>query len=277
MEFPILTPAERLHLEVYGYVLVRGLVPSSEVVRLREEVFQLKAEAESPSPGKHSRVRIGGSSRPPYSFHLRECMQQVRGIAEHAISPSQILLAEEAVGQEARLVEAYAIVNRSDPATEASNRLSFHRGQDPCCDGYVANGLFHCHFVKTLTYLTDVGPEDGGTAVIAGSHKLTLPFSEMEAAAYESPSLIHQVVAKAGDVLLQFESVIHSTGINRSDQWRVLLVCGYAASHYPWWDGTPITRPFLASLSAAQRRVVEGRPSWERPSRRRILSTPSRR
>ena len=30
-------------------------------------------------------------------------------------------------------------------------------------------GLFHYSFVKTLTNLTDLGPDDGGTVVIAGS------------------------------------------------------------------------------------------------------------
>ena len=43
--------------------------------------------------------------------------------------------------------------------------------------------LYHCTFVKTLTYLTDVlSPDDGGTTVIAGSHKLGCSADDMVAA-----------------------------------------------------------------------------------------------
>ena len=35
-------------------------------------------------------------------------------------------------------------------------------------DSFQRHGLTHCSFVKTLTNLTPLRPEDGGTAVIPG-------------------------------------------------------------------------------------------------------------
>jgi hypothetical protein len=66
----------------------------------------------------------------------------------------------------------------------------------------VSRDLIHCNFVKTLTNLTELGPEDGGTVVIAGSHRMPLPPADLIALAEADPSLVHQIVAPAGSTLL---------------------------------------------------------------------------
>ena len=45
--------------------------------------------------------------------------------------------------------------------------------------GGVEENRFHCLFVKTLAYLTDVGPDDGGTCLIPGSHRMYWRREEM--------------------------------------------------------------------------------------------------
>ena len=93
--------------------------------------------------------------------------------------------------------------------------------------------LIHCNFVKTLTNLTELGPDDGGasrrcccrlplrlqplaadrglalsgTVVIAGSHRMPLPPHELIQLAEEDPSLIHQVVAPPGSALFFGETL----------------------------------------------------------------------
>ena len=59
--------------------------------------------------------------------------------------------------------------------------------------------------MKCLTNLTDLGPDDGGTTVIAGSRKM-VDISEnlLIKAVKERPELRHQVVAPAGSTLLFF-------------------------------------------------------------------------
>ena len=81
---------------------------------------------------------------------------------------------------------------------------------DPSPEGPRVVGAFmemsrpHHHF---MTNLTDLGPEDGGTVVIAGSHKVDVPPSTLIELAYQDPSLIHQVIAPAGSTL--FEGQAH--------------------------------------------------------------------
>src|SRR5919206_26872 len=79
-----------------------------------------------------------------------------------------------------RLEETEAVNNGRDPAADVAllrrrgvNPTGFHTGTRHGWGTYEAQHNFHALFVKTLAYLTDVGPEDGGTMVIPGSHRLS--------------------------------------------------------------------------------------------------------
>ena len=65
-----------------------------------------------------------------------------------------------------------AIINRRDPTANLEalwqrrcTPTGFHTGTRHGWGTYIQQERFHCLFVKTLAYLTDVGPGDGGTAV----------------------------------------------------------------------------------------------------------------
>src|SRR5690606_30539710 len=121
---------------------------------------------------------------------------------EYACHPRVVGMAEEIMGCEARFSEFNAHINSRDPNPEPTPadgpRFGFHNGVDIPFGSHVGpNGLYHCNFVKCLTNLTDLGPDDGGTVVVAGSHKC-LDYAGAIQAAYEDRSLIHQVIAPAG-------------------------------------------------------------------------------
>ena len=256
--------AQRLHLEVFGYVVIPGLVSEAELGFLRSEIADAKAlSLQKTAP----RPKLGGSSKPPHLLHVRSLVEDSPATVRHITNPALVAVAEDAIGTEARVVEVYAICNRRDPHAQAKGRSGFHRGADPVTGGYVREGRYHGNFIKALTYLTDVGPDDGGTTIIAGSHKLDWDMKQIIEAAMTTPSLIHTVVAKAGDTLIQFESVVHTTGIIRSDAERMVLIVGYAASLYPWWDVEPLSAEFLDALPKTDRALFAGRQSWERPAR----------
>jgi hypothetical protein len=120
-------------------------------------------------------------------------------------------------------------------------------------------GLFHCHFVKTLTNLTDLGPDDGGTMVIAGSHKLGhIPVDELAAAAGNDPHLVRSVVAPAGSTLLFYESTIHSSGHIRSGKERVLVIGGYTPPMFQAWSGYDVEPDFIATAPEELRPLLSG-------------------
>jgi ectoine hydroxylase-related dioxygenase (phytanoyl-CoA dioxygenase family) len=91
---------------------------------------------------------------------------------------------------------------------------------------------------------------------------MTWPPKEMIEAALADERLIHQVEAKAGDVLLFPESLIHSTTAIRSDRERVILVSGYTPTMLREWPGNEISPEFIETLPEAIRPIISGSDSW---------------
>jgi ectoine hydroxylase-related dioxygenase (phytanoyl-CoA dioxygenase family) len=85
---------------------------------------------------------------------------------------------------------------------------------------------------------------------------------EMIDAALSDPSLIHQVTANAGDVLLFPESLIHSTTEIVSDRERVIIVSGYTPTMIREWMGNAISPEFVAALPDSIRPIVSGEANW---------------
>jgi hypothetical protein len=273
--FPAMTPGQRLFFEVNGYVVVENTLTQDEVSRIREALMALKHQFEtSDNPTEH---RINGcylyEHKPPNFTALAPLPEAHPALFEYLTHPRMVGLAEEAMGGKVRLEESGCIINRRDPEEDSNQpfRFSFHRGGQPGFDSYIYDDLYHCTFLKTLTNLTDLGPDDGGTTVVAGSHKLNCPEDEIVVAAYEEPSLIHQVQAPAGSTMLMCETLIHATGQIRSDRERVMVIGGYShpkqqALWSPSFD-------FVETVPEHLRSLVAGRPFWTWPERHRRLGT----
>lgn len=275
--FPALTPAQRYHFEVYGYVVVPNVLSDDECAALLEALQKLKRELEEAGGGEENPVRgayyIG---RAPHIVHIASIMEADPLITSYATAPRLVGMAEEIIGGEARIVEFNAIINTRDPqqpSQDASN-FGFHRGTDAAFGGHVKNGLFHSSFIKTLTNLTELGPDDGGTVVIAGSHKLDVPEADVIACARADSSLIHQVVAPAGSTLLFSESLIHATGPLRSDRERAIIICGYGTRLFPYWDGGQLSAEFAAQIPPHLQTLFHGKANWMPNARYRTLDEP---
>lgn len=260
-----LTPAQRLQFDVYGYVLLENVLTADEVARMKDALYRLKAE---PDPAKHG-VYLNQGHANNDTFHPGHLVEYDPALLEYAVHPRLLPLVEEIVGGSVRLEESEAVINRRNPHADSSEwqgrrslPLGFHTGTRHGWGTYTQNHHFHCLFVKTLAYLTDVGPDDGGTAVIPGSHRLSWPERAIIDAALADERLIHQVEAKAGSVLLFPESLVHSTTAIRSDNERVILICGYTPPMMREWPGNEISPAFVESLPEPARSVISGSESW---------------
>jgi len=173
--------------------------------------------------------------------------------------------------QEARIVESNSLISRRDPAiplSEARGKAVFdwHRGEDlqTGTTGVKGGPFWHSSFVKAIVYLADTGP-DGGTAIIAGSHKIDAPAAELAEMTRSEPALLHQIEAKAGDALLFSEACCHASPELRpeSDGFeRAFFAVGFA----PVWHGYhgssppfPLSPSFLARVPKELRVLYEGR------------------
>jgi hypothetical protein len=272
--FPALTPAQRYHLEINGYVIIRNTLTSEEVGRLLEAMFRLKHDFLATADPANAVVRnCRLSTFLPHHMHFAHLLETDPAIFGYLTHPQLVGMAEELVGGSVRLEESEGIINARPPDFDpkALVQYGFHTGTRPEFGTYTENGLFHCNFVKTLTNLTDLGPDDGGTVVIAGSHKLKAPQQQIIACAYEDPSLIHQVIAPAGSTLLFAESLIHATGQLRSDKERVILIGGYTPPMFRAWPGQEPSEEFIASVPEVFKPLIAGTESWQWEQRYRSL------
>ena len=277
--FPPLTPAQRYHLEVYGYVVLENALSGGEVERLKEALHRLFAELDALEDRGQNGPRVRGAflgmDKPCHRFAVN-IWESDPAITAYATHPYMVSLAEELMGSEARIVEMNAHINSRDPDNTWEEKLTgFHRGTDVPYAGHTHDGLFHCNFVKTLTNLTDLGPDDGGTAVIAGSHKIDAPANELIALAEEDRSLVHQVVAPAGSTLLFCETLAHATGPIRSDRERIIIITGYGSTMFPYWDHGELSPGFRERIPEQLKVLFEGKQVWTRGARYRHLATPA--
>ena len=257
--FPALTPAQRLHPEFHGYVVIENLLTPGEAEELRTELYDLERRV-------HADENLD-ALRPSYFPYQREDMFRIENVPhvspsffDYVTHPRIIGMANEAIGGPARYYSSHAHIRRpiSDPELN-SYTSHFHRGSNGLA-GTITNGLYHFQFVHALTNLTDLGPDDGGTLVIAGSHKLPAEL-DMQAvidAAKADPTLLHHVEAPAGSTLLFFESLIHASGTIRSGRDRLLIIGGYAPHFYQAVPGFQPAAELLRRLPEDYRRFFIG-------------------
>ena len=197
--FLALTPAERYHFEVYGFVLVPQLLSGTETASLLAELHELRAsliaEADiadgdagaatsspvrrypSPGPGGAVLEQRSGNSVDDGRREMDglQNLSQLGGyITGYAAHPRLVAMAAELLGGEARLMQEDAIINRRAAAPPVESFVpGWHRGADVPFATHTSrtSGLIHTNFVKALTNLTPLaGPEDGGTLVSATVH-----------------------------------------------------------------------------------------------------------
>lgn len=275
--FPALTPAQRYHFEVNGYVVVPEVLSRDECGQVIDALQRTKRDLRA-RPADYQRK----DNEPfflidlPHHVFMGTIRQADPAYLAYATHPRLVGMAEEIIGGEARIVELNAHINSRNPQAKFSEKpkFDFHLGIDVPYGGHTKNGLFHCSFVKTLTNLTELGPDDGGTVVVAGSHKMDMPEAEMIACAYEDRSLIHQVIAPAGSTLLFAETLIHATGQIRSDRERAIIVCGYGTRMFPYWDGGELSPDFAAKIPEHLKTLFFGKAHWTRGPRYRTLAQP---
>jgi hypothetical protein len=275
--FPALTTSQRYHFEVYGYVVVPGVFTGEECDAMYGALKRLRDELRQLNPDGGRAVKIGNAFlavNKPHHAYLTGFYEYDDALLAYACHPRAVGMAEEVMGCEACITEMDAHVNSRDPGADLSKppQFGFHTGVDIPFGTHTDpdTRLYHCNFVKTLTNLTDLGPEDGGTVVIAGSHKVN-DLEGAVAAAYEDRRLIHQVIAPRGSTLLFAETLIHATGQVRSEKERAVMIAAYAPRMYQRHDQIKLSEAFEKRMPESLRILFHGRAHWTRGEKYRKL------
>jgi hypothetical protein len=259
LPFPALTPAQRYHFEVHGYVLLKNTLDSERVALLKELLLDIRR-----------RLMAKEKVRGIYDMAVTELNVAFAifpecdpAIFSYIVDPFLVGVAQEVCGGSVRLNSANASVRLAAPAGKRTDKYSFHLGVRPEWGTFERNGLFHTSMARTLTYLTEIEPEES-TAFITGSHKLSEEITEVDiiACANEDKSLIHKVTAKAGDTVLFSESLIHSTPCTFSGRERIMITSVYTPPMYQTYNRYDMNPAAIEKFEPRYRALFTGSRGW---------------
>ena len=125
------------------------------------------------------------------------------------------------------------------------------------------NGRFMCGQVNVLLALTDIGPGDGGTMLIPGSHK-----SNFKHPHYEKHRMAHgatvegiegsvEVHMQAGDALLFVDGISHGSAKRANPGTRRIVVYRYGPSWGNFRHGYQPSPELLQRLTPERRKIVQ--------------------
>ncbi len=272
--FPVLSPSQRLHLDIYGYVVLRNLISSNEVEAIKSALYGFEADFQK--TGQLPAPNCFNTSTTKDFYRIDNLPHLSPAFFDYVTHPFIVGMAIEIVGGPVRLQQSDAHIRRpiSKKTDDSSERYQFHRGINPAYHHF-EKGLYHFSFIKALTNLTDLGPEDGGTTVIAGTHKISqdVHLQDIIDAALDDPSMIHQIEAPAGSTLLFYESLVHAAGIIRSDKDRLLILGGYMPTMFQAWSGYDPDPDFVKSLKKKDIELLTGANKFDWPRRSRDLGS----
>ncbi|MBZ0303756.1 MAG: phytanoyl-CoA dioxygenase family protein [Anaerolineae bacterium] len=125
------------------------------------------------------------------------------------------------------------------------------------------NGRFQCGQINILMALTDIGPGDGATMVVPGSHKANLPHPEFDKyrMGSEEPSVDHvtgaiEIHMAAGDAILFVDAISHGSAKRVNPGNRRIIVFRYGPSWGSSRHGYRSSEALLNRLTPERRQIV---------------------
>ncbi len=126
----------------------------------------------------------------------------------------------------------------------------------------VRNGRFHCGQINILMALNDVGPGDGATMVIPGSHKANFEHPDLhkfqmgEQRSVDGLEDAIEVHLNAGDALLFVDAIMHGSAKRRSPGMRRICIFRYGPSWGNFRHPYQPSAALLERLTPEQRQIV---------------------
>lgn len=128
------------------------------------------------------------------------------------------------------------------------------------------NGVFRCGQVNALMALTDIGPGDGATVVVPGSHKSNFVHPQFERFGHENGGSIGsmegamEVHLNSGDVLLFVDGFSHGAAARTNPGERRVVIYRYGPTWGSSRRGYRYTDELLNRLTPERRKILQPVP-----------------
>ena len=141
------------------------------------------------------------------------------------------------------------------------DKLEWHRDMRPKWGTFVNDNdpsLANCIMINCMVPVTDIGPEDGGTLVLEGSHKLEgAGISDLR----QCP--VAQIEAPRGSVVYFPETLMHTAVPILSETRRYVMFYAYVPPWFEVWHGGEVPKEIVESYDdMTLRKIIGGDDQW---------------
>jgi hypothetical protein len=241
---------EKYLFDLMGFIVLKQVLSRAEVDELNGLIdsYDLWRKAES---GQEKAWVSDPSFMTLGALHTWD--EPFRRVLAH---PRLMPYLQTLVGPKFRYDHGYAILMRA-----GSKQLGLHGGHtpwDPAQDYQYRDGMMMNGLTVVSWALSDANAEDGGFAVVPGSHKANFRIPERYISLEETGPWVLRVPVKAGDVIIFSEACTHGTWPWRARHERRSLLYKYAPGHMAWASPypTPADAPKI-DYPEATRRMLE--------------------
>ncbi|MEC8894621.1 MAG: phytanoyl-CoA dioxygenase family protein [Candidatus Poribacteria bacterium] len=226
---------EKYLFDLNGYLVIEDVLTMEEIdisnqaidkyankmrIRPREE----KLDGDSGMlAGTHGRGELGGllELESPWCDPFRKML----------VHPKIVPYLNEILGTGFRMDHQMFLISMDKGAEGFIFHGSSGPGFDPNQYYIFQNGKMHCGLTVVTFQLGDVNPGDGGLIVIPGSHKSNFSCPIQIKKHEKHQEHVHQIVCKAGSVVIFTEAVTHGTLPWTADHPRRSILTRYTAGN----------------------------------------------
>jgi hypothetical protein len=252
--------------DLNGFLILRNALDADLLARLNAEFDAFPQDLPLGHWYKGAQRR---DYNPATGLELHSCVEIGEPFQELIDHPAWIGHVRHYAGEEDSYVQGLFIDECIASVRTGGGRHNVHSG------GYrgalrgrydYRHGVFRCGQVNIIPALTDIGPGDGPTMVIPGSHKSNFPHPQSEEYAYfggKSMDTIEgaiPVYLNKGDALLFVDGLMHGGAERTNPGERRILIYRYgpvwAASRF----GYQYSAELLNSLTPERRKILQPVP-----------------
>lgn len=259
------SPLEDYEFDLRGFIVIRGALSPDEIGRLNDAYDRF--------PNLENGEWYGNAQRRDYTadtgFELHNLFDCGDPTFEMLIDhPSWIGHARHWAGEEGTYVQGVTIDEAIATVREAGGHHPVHSGgHDASVRTQYAyrNGRFRCGQLNVLVALSDIGPGDGPTMIVPGSHKQNFSHpligdyrrgDRMDALPWAEP-----VHARAGDALVFVDACLHGGSSRTNPGQRRVVILRYGP---PWARprfGYTLSDGLLERLTPPRRAIMQPIPT----------------
>lgn len=255
--------------DLQGYLVLKNAVEADLVSDLNDVLDNVP---ELPPMGWWGNVQRAGTGEPHKGLELQNVVEAGAPFERLIDHPSWINHMYRYAGEAETYVEGLFIDECFASIRTEGGYLRVHSG------GYrkairgqyrYVDGVFRCAQVNILVALTDIGPGDGGTLVIPGSHKSNMPHPQAEEFKHERMDTmvgVVQPVLEKGDALLFTDTLAHGASSRTNFGERRTVIYRYGPSWANTRAGYQYSDELLARLTPERRRILQPIPPRRPPA-----------